>query len=102
KYTSDYEKACRLLAAERKRFYKALAEVRFLRVIPSQANYFLGEVTSGYTSTQLTELLLAKYNILIKDCTGKTGFENRHFVRIAVRSSTDNDELVAKLKELNI
>lgn len=102
KYTFDYEKGCQLLAAERKRFYTALKEVRFLRVLPSQANYFLAEITYGYTATQLTKLLLAKDKILIKDCTGKMGFENRHFVRIAVRNPVDNNELVARLKELDV
>ncbi len=31
---------------ERQRFFEVLQQVDFLRVIPSQANYFLCEVTS--------------------------------------------------------
>jgi histidinol-phosphate/aromatic aminotransferase/cobyric acid decarboxylase-like protein/choline kinase len=102
KYTADYEKACRLLGEERERFFQALSQISFLRTIPSQANYFLCEVTSQYTATQLSELLLAKYDILIKDCSGKTGFETGNFIRLAVRDAVDNDYLIAKLKEIDV
>ena len=40
KYESDYKKACGRFISERKRFYQNLQRVDFLRVIPSQANYF--------------------------------------------------------------
>lgn len=39
--------------AERQRFFEVLQQVDFLRVIPSQANYFLCEVTSRFSSTKL-------------------------------------------------
>lgn len=40
KYESDYRKACERFQSERTRFYKELSSISFLRVIPSQANYF--------------------------------------------------------------
>ncbi|HEY8465014.1 MAG TPA: aminotransferase class I/II-fold pyridoxal phosphate-dependent enzyme [Bacillota bacterium] len=100
KYTADFENSCQLLKVERSRFFQALSRISFLRVIPSQANYFLCEVTSGYTSTQLTKLLLSEYNILIKDCADKPGFANRQFVRIAIRDAQDNDYLIETLQAL--
>lgn len=58
------------------------------------------EVTDLFTATELTELLLKKYDIFIKDCTGKIGFENGNYIRIAVRDKKDNDFMLEKLKEV--
>ena len=100
KYDSFYKDACRKFQEERNRFYKALSEISFLRVVPSQANYFLCEVKGKYTSEELTETLLAKCNILIKDCGSKNAMKGRNYVRISVRNSADNDYLVKALKDL--
>lgn len=100
KYDLDYKHACKLFIKERARFYSDLTQIEFLRVIPSQANYFLCEVLDEYSSKQLTELLLTKYNILIKDCSEKKSFKGENYIRIAVRSTIDNQTLVKALKEL--
>lgn len=100
KYESDYKRACVKFRAERTHFYNVLQEIPFLRVIPSQANYFLCEVTGQFTSTELAEVLLSKYNILIKDCGSKSAFAGKNYVRIAVRDRNDNDALIVALKEL--
>ena len=97
KYQSDYHRAATRIAAERDRFFLELKDIKFLRVIPSQSNYFLCELMHKYSATELTTLLLEKYEILIKDCTGKIGFEGTHYVRIAVRDTSDNDFLLEKL-----
>lgn len=44
KYEKDYLEACQKFIAERERFYMELQKIPFLRVIPSQANYFLCEI----------------------------------------------------------
>lgn len=100
KYENDYKAACARFVAERDRFFLALKEVPYLRVIPSQANYFLCEVKEKYTSSELAEVLLSKYNILIKDCGSKSAFAGRNYVRIAVRDTADNDSLLSALKTL--
>lgn len=100
KYQSDYDKACQKFIVERKRFAKQLSSIDFLRVIPSQANYFLCEVTKKFTSTELAKVLLNKYNILIKDCQTKNGLQNKNYVRIAIRNKKDNDRLIEVLNSL--
>lgn len=100
KYESFYKEACRLFVLERERFFKELSQISFIRVIPSEANYFLCEVIDLYSARQLTQLLLERYNILIKDCSGKVGFSSSQYVRIAIRNNTDNDKLVNVLKDL--
>lgn len=100
KYQKDYDRACQKFIAERERFMARLTDIPFLRVIPSQANYFLCQITKKYTSEELTRRLLMDFNILIKDCDNKDGLKNKNYVRIAVRDQKDNDTLVDALKTL--
>lgn len=100
KYAGAYKKACRLFVEERHRFSFFLQQIDYLHVMPSQANFFLCEVTSRYTSTELAQLLLSRYNILIKDCSTKNGLQGRNLIRIAIRNQRDNDMLVKALNEL--
>ena len=100
KYEKDYTIACQRFIKERNIFFEELQAVPFLRVIPSQANYFLCELTSKYTATELTQLLLQRYNILIKDCGTKSAFAGKQYIRIAIRGRADNSYFVEALKEL--
>ena len=100
KYANEYEKACELFVNERRRFLDQLSAVPFLRVIPSQANYFLCEVMGGLSARELTFVLLKKHGIFIKDCTTKTGLKDKEYVRIAIRDEKDNDRLIAALQEV--
>ena len=99
KYEKDYYDACDKFIKERELFFNELKEIPFLRVIPSQANYFLCEVTSRYTSAELTERLL-QHDILIKDCGSKHAFAGRNYIRIAIRDRQDNLLLINTLKKL--
>ncbi|MEE1234717.1 MAG: aminotransferase class I/II-fold pyridoxal phosphate-dependent enzyme, partial [Bacteroidaceae bacterium] len=100
KYGSDYTDACHKFIAERSIFFEELQSVPYLRVIPSQANYFLCEVTGKYTATELTHLLLQRYNILVKDCGTKSAFAGKQYIRIAIRNRADNAFFVEALKDL--
>lgn len=100
KYEKDYTIACHHFIKERNIFFEELKTISFLRVIPSQANYFLCEITDKYTATELTQLLLQRYNILIKDCGTKSAFAGKQYIRIAIRNRADNAYFVDALKEL--
>ena len=101
KYEKDYLQACQEFIAERERFYQELQKISFLRVIPSQANYFLCEVI-GISSKELT-LRLLEENILVKDCGEKLAFSGRDYIRIAVRIAENNNVILQRLNgfELN-
>lgn len=101
KYEDDYQRACKKFVAERERFWGLLQQIPYLRVIPSQANYFLCEIISDYSAGELTRLLLERYNILIKDCSAKAAFNSRNYIRIAVRGEKDNNRLIDALSAIN-
>lgn len=100
KYEKDYHLACEKFIAERNRFGKELATIPFLRVMPSQANYFLCEILAPYQCDQLVIMMLKQFNILTRDCSSKKGFDGRQYMRIAVRSTEDNNKLIAAFKKL--
>ena len=100
KYEKDYARSCDKFREERLIFEKELREIPFLRVIPSQANYFLCEVMAPFSSHELTLRLLTDHNILIKDCSSKKGFPSeRQYIRIAIRDRKDNSTLIKDLCE---
>lgn len=100
KYEKDYKHACDKFIKEREDFESKLREISFLRVIPSQANYFLVEVLPPYSAQGLVLKMLKEFNILMRDCSGKGGFDNKQYMRIAVRDHKDNARLIESLKQL--
>ena len=97
KYESAYKKAMDKFRVERNRFVTDLNTIRFIRVIPSEANYILCEVKHPYKAEDLAQILLNNHNILIKDCSKKC---NGQYIRLAVRDTKDNTTLVEALRSL--
>ena len=95
KYKKYYAEALVKIRAERARFVSELSKIKGLRVIPSQANFIMAELTDTEPK-ELLKALLFKHQLLIKDLSSKTGGK---YIRIAVRNTGDNDMLVAALKE---
>lgn len=100
KYEGDYKTACKRIKDARNVLYDGLSQIDFLRVVPSQSNYFLCEVVAPMTSAELCVKLLDISGILIKDCSGKRGFDGAQYVRIAVRDDNDNRKLIQALKNI--
>lgn len=100
KYAKDYVVACKEFIKERERFQNEMEKIPYIRVVPSQANYFMIEIIDRYTPEELSKLLLKRFNILIKSCNSKHGLENKNYIRIAVRCKNDNDALLRALLEL--
>ena len=96
KYSKDYKKALETFREERTRFKKELEKNHNIRVINSQANYFMIEIISGLSAKELTKRLLVNHNIFIKDLTKKTNGKN--YIRIAIRDTEDNNKLIKALQ----
>ena len=100
KHEKDYLKACDKFVAERADFERQLKTIPYLRVMPTQANYFLCEVLPPYTATEIVVYTLRNHNILTRDCSQKTGLDpNKQYMRIAVRNHKDNTKLVEALRQ---
>ena len=95
KYKKQYEAGLDRFREERKRLEKELSTVPGLRVIPSQANYFMIELQNA-SVRDVTKQLLTEHNLLVKDLYQKLG--GKEYMRIAIRNREDNDKLVQALR----
>lgn len=100
KYRKDYAVALDKFRAERTRLVKQLSEMNGIRLIPSQANYLMIELVNGMTAKAMTRTLLADYNILIKDLSGKVVNGDKQYIRVAIKNEKEDDRLIAALKEV--
>ena len=100
KYKDDYRMACDQFIQAREDFEKELNEIPFIKVMPSQANYFFLEVLPPYKPKELCAILLKDYNILASACLAKKGIEKNRYMRIAVRNHGDNEKFVKAMKSL--
>lgn len=101
KYKKEYLRSIEMIIAQREKLFNELAGISFLRPVPSKANYILCEVSSAVSCTEIAQRAIEK-NILIKDCSGKVGFENKNYIRVTVRDESDNSYFIKFLKELDI
>ena len=100
KYEKDYKTACEKFLEERAEFEQKLKSINYLRVMPSQANYFLCEILPPHTAKEVVLYMLKHHNILTRDCSYKPGLDDRQYMRIAVRNHEDNTRLIEGFKEL--
>lgn len=94
----DFIKKSRLFISRSKRqMQEMLQEIPWLKVYPSETNFFLLEITEGdLTSSQLKEGLASK-GLLIRDCSDFDGLNNRFF-RVSVNKPEENKKLIEHLK----
>lgn len=100
KYRSDYKRACDQFIQARADFESELKKIPYIKVMPSQANYFFLEVLPPYKPKELCAILLKEYNILASACLAKKGIEPDRYMRIAVRNHSDNEQFIKALKNL--
>lgn len=100
KYENDYRRACDKFIVERNDFEEKLRQIVFLRVIPSQGNYFLVEVLPPFSASELVLIMLRDYNILMRNCSSKEGFDGKQYLRIAVRDHVDNGKLIEAFQHI--
>ena len=99
KYQYEYINALEQFKAVRKRFSDDMSKIDCIRVIPSQANYIMCEITNNFEASYLATLLLDKYNIFIKLLPGKEGI-NGEYVRFSVKKLEENNILISALKDI--
>ncbi len=99
-YLQEYAKSCSQVRYATQTLYSGLQSVPYLHPYPTQGNFVLSQVIHGITAGELTARLFKESNILINDCSGKRGLDNR-FVRMASRTVEENAQLVQALQSLS-
>ena len=98
KYKGDYARGLERFRVSRTKLAEALSDIPGVRVLPSQANYLMLELLDAQ-ATQVTQDLLCRHRLLVKDLTAKVDRDGRQFLRVAVRDDDDNERLAAALAE---
>ena len=79
--------------------YDALSGISGLKVYRPSVNFILISIEgTGLTSSEFTAML-GEYGILVRDCSNYPGMDDYH-VRVAVRMRADNEQLVARIKQV--
>ena len=99
KYKKNYVAALEKFRKERVRYVEELSKIPGLRVIPTQANYVMAEITSGMSAKELNKRLIVKHNILIKDLSAKINLADRQYIRLAVKTTEENNRLIEGIKD---
>lgn len=97
KYQKQYAAALALFREAREEFLAKLKALRGLRVIPTQANYVMLELTGGVKAQELACRLLDEKRMLVK-CLDKK-IPGGQYLRVAVRTREENDRLVEALAD---
>jgi len=97
KYKCEFREALQKFYMSRTRFMKELEKIYYLRVIPSQSNYFMCEVLCGKTSMEIAGYLLENH-IFIKDLTPKIN-DGKQYIRIAIKKEGENELLIHWLRK---
>ena len=97
-YKKDYVYGCSKIKEERNRFYNELIKISELDVYDLEANYFMIKLNKS-TANEIAEYLLDNNKILIKVLNGKNGFDDKEYIRIAVKTKEENDYFIQSIKE---
>ncbi len=100
KYRDDYYEAMEKFKEVRRRYLDKLSKIKGFKVYPSQANYVMCHIENRVTSTELADILLNRYNVLIKNLASKEGLNKGNYVRLSVKSDEENDYIVNALMEI--
>lgn len=98
KYQSNYKEALAKFKKARADYVKGLQSIEGIKVLPTQANYVMFELTGNITARELTKRLLVEYNIFVKDLSAK--LDGGQYIRVAVRNDADNHKLITALKSI--
>ena len=97
KYRKDYAAALVEFRKTRKDFLEKLEQIEYLKAVPTQANYVMCEVI-GRSAGEICICLFEK-GILIKNLTEKVK-NDRQYIRIAIRTREENDQVLKILNEI--
>ena len=86
--------------AETHRLRAMLNEIEGIETRDTQTNFFLCTIAQT-TAAELKEYLTREHGILIRDASNFTGLSPHHF-RIATQSPTENDALVAAIRNYEL
>lgn len=101
RFRDEFLASCELVKSDRDSFYNSLIEIPGLHVYRPDANFLFCRVNDQrLTAPDLVRQLFSEYNILTKDCSGKSMVDGERYLRIASRTPQENMRLIESLSAL--
>lgn len=99
KYRNDFILSCNKLIKNRKLFIKQLMKINNIIVYPTEANFILCKIDIKNFNMEDFLNKMIDNNFLIKNCTNKKGLNNGYYIRIAVKTTKENNMLLKTMKQ---
>ncbi len=100
-YKQEFNDSCKMVIADRDKFYTKLCAIPGMTVFKPDANYIFCRLPEDALSgTEVTKRLFIEHNIYIKDGQGKTQPEAGRYIRIASRTDEENSKLIDALVDV--
>ena len=96
-YKKSYDMSCQKIADNRNLMINQLSELSQIRVYPSNTNFIMIDL-KNISSYDLCVNALNNANILIKDLSTKNYFNGKNYIRVAVKSTEENDRFINFMK----
>ena len=96
-YAKDYLISCDKIANERNRLIKELNKIKGIKAYPSQANFIMLDLGEN-SSFDFCVHALENNNLLLKDLSTKNFFYGRNFIRVSVKDTNENNQLLELFK----
>ena len=97
---AEYLTSLRMLAKLRSDFETKLRRISGITVCPSAANFLLLELTDHSLSADQIYFELGCRGILVRTCDSFYGMPKGRFLRVAVRTASENERLVSLLSAI--
>ncbi len=95
----EYHNARKHVIADVKVLYESLCKLEGYDVYPSNSNFILLRIKFEMTAYELQMRLLADFGVYVRDCSNKTGLDNKH-IRVASKGRDKDQLLIHALKEV--
>lgn len=101
KYRIELSQSYAKTRLDRNNFFNLLCGLRQLEPFESGGNYVLCRLRScSLSADQLAKILMRDWGILIKDCSSKFPENGDQYIRLAVRSALENENLATTLSRV--
>jgi histidinol-phosphate/aromatic aminotransferase/cobyric acid decarboxylase-like protein len=101
RYDRDFVESCEKVRADRDDLFRCLAAIPGMIAYQPDANFvFCRLPDEAISGPETTRRLFTEHNIFIKHCAGKPLPEPDRYLRIASRTRSENQKLVAALRSI--
>ncbi|MFI9638160.1 aminotransferase class I/II-fold pyridoxal phosphate-dependent enzyme [Nocardia sp. NPDC051929] len=96
-FADQYQASIARVRHDRAEFYRELRTVPGVTALEPDANFVLLRLLGTRTAREVTEELLHRHGVLVKDCTNKSMPDAHRYIRIACRTAAENTRVIAAL-----